>query len=571
MAQDDRPARSPRPPDDEGTAGAGSAEQLPEAQVSVRDRFSLVWLLPLIALAVGGWLAWKTWAEQGPTINIRFKTASGLEAGKTKVKFKDVQVGQVTSIDVAPDLEHVIVTADLKAGTEQYLTEKTRFWVARPRITASRVSGLETLLSGAYVAMDPVTEGKSARRFDGLPEPPVITTDEAGTHFQLRSPTLGSLNLGSPVYFRHIQVGQVVHHKLDDDGEAVTIEVFIGHPHDDLVYSNTRFWNVSGVDVTLGADGVEVNTESLLSVLVGGIAFNTLDTLETQGAQARPGQYFQLYQSREQAHARVYMDREQFLLVFDGSVRGLSIGAPVLLRGIQIGQVLDIQLRFDPQVLDFEIPVLIEVELERIGVTDEQRERLLRDDPELLSRLVEAGLRGQLKTGSLLTGQLYVELDFFTGAPTAQLGMRHGYRVLPTVPQPLEAATTQVTSILSKLEAFPLEQIGSDLTATLQAVREVAESDALTDSLEDLEQTLARISSVSGQLDEQVMPGLEQTLTAARRALANVERLIGPESTLNVELTRTMREVSAAARSIRVFADYLDRHPEALIRGKGAR
>jgi paraquat-inducible protein B len=546
-------------------------ETLPEARVVRRERFSLVWLLPLIALAVGGWLAWKTLAEQGPTITIAFKTASGLEAGKTKVKFKDVEVGQVTGIDLAKDLDNVIVTAQLKYGAERYLTEKTRFWVARPRVTASRVSGLETLLSGAYVAIDPVTKGRSARHFVGLPEPPVITTDEPGTHFKLRSQTLGSLNLGSPVYYRHIPVGQVVHHELDEDGEAVTIEIFITKPHDSLVYSDTRFWNTSGIDVRFGADGIQVNTESLLSVLVGGIAFDTLETLDSRGAKAKAGQFFQLYQSREQAHERVYLDRERYLLVFNGSVRGLSIGAPVLLRGIQIGKVLDIELRFDPDRLDFEIPVLIEVEPERIEVSDEQRRRLLREEPDLLKRLVEAGLRGQLKTGSLLTGQLYVELDFFKDAQPAQLAMREGRRVLPTVPAPLEAATGRISSILAKIDQFPIEQIGTDLTETLASLRALVDSDALKGSLTELEQALTRISSVAGQLDQGVVPELEQTLAAARLALANISGVIGPEAPLSVELTRTMRDVSAAARSIRVFADYLDRHPEALIRGKGAR
>ena len=557
------------PPRDE--AAAGGEEQLPEARVVRRERFSLVWLLPVIAVLVGGWLAWKTLAEQGPTITIAFKTASGLEAGKTKVKFKDVEMGQVTGIDFGPDLENVIVTAQLKHGTERYLTDKTRFWVARPRITASRVSGLETLLSGAYVAMDPVTKGKSARHFTGLTEPPVIATGEPGTQFKLRSPTLGSLNLGSPVYYRQIQVGQVVHHELDEDGEAVTIEVFVTRPYDKLVYSNTRFWNASGIDVHLGADGIQIDTESLVSVLLGGIAFDTLDTLETQGAPAAAGQYFPLYSSRERAHERVYLNRERYLLVFTGSVRGLSIGAPVLLRGIQIGKVLDIQLRFDPERLDFEIPVLVEVEPERISLSKEQRERLLEKDPNLLRRLVEQGLRGQLKTGSLLTGQLYVELDFFKDAAPAQLSMREGYRVLPTVPAPLEAVQGRISSILTKIDSFPLEKIGSDLTETLSSIRALVDSKALKGSLAELEQTLEHINAVAGQLDADVVPELDKTLSAARQALTDVSGMIGPDAPINVEMVRTMRDVSAAARSIRNFLDYLDRHPEALLRGKGAR
>jgi paraquat-inducible protein B len=541
---------------------------LPQAEVIKRDRLSLVWLLPVLALIVGGWLAYKTWAEQGPTVTISFKTASGLQAGKTKVKFKDVEIGQVTSINVAEDLEQVLVEAQLASGSERYLTDKTRFWVARPRVTASRVSGLETLLSGAYIAIDPVTTGRPARRFKGLAEPPVITTDEPGTRFRLRSPTLGSLNLGSPVYYRHIQVGQVVNYVLDADGDSVTIDIFVTQPHDRLVFTNTRFWNASGIDVDLSANGVNVDTESLLSVLIGGVAFDTLDTLESKGTPASADQFFPLYKSRSAAHERIYMDKERYLMLFTGSVRGLNLGAPVVLHGIQIGKVLDVQLRFDPKKLKFSIPVLIEVEPERINV-DEGVKRVLADDSGILNELVAAGMRGQLKTGNLLTGQLYVDLDFHRDAPAAVVGEQDGYRVLPTVPAPIEEMTTKVKSILSKVDAFPIERIGAELSGTLVAVRSVVDSPELKTAIVDLEHTLAELRSLTTQLDDSVAPQLDATLNEARRALQNVNGLIAADAPLNVEAVRTMRELSAAARSVRTFADYLDRHPEALIRGKG--
>ncbi|WP_462320115.1 PqiB family protein, partial [Halochromatium sp.] len=555
----------------EATAGtnAGETSALPEARVVKADRFSLVWLLPILALAVGGWLAYKTWSEQGPTITISFPTASGLQAGKTKVKFKDVDIGQVTSIRVTKDLDGVKVTAELTAGSERYLTEQTRFWVARPRITASRVSGLETLLSGAYIAVDPIVDGKSTRSFKGLPEPPVITTDEPGTRFRLRSSTLGSLNLGSPVYYRHIQVGQVVNYELDDDGEAVTIDIFITKPHDRLVFVNTRFWNASGIDLSLTADGVNLDTESLISVLLGGVAFDTPDTLETKGAPATADQFFPLYASRADAHERIYLNKQRYLMVFKGSVRGLSIGAPVLLQGIQVGQVLDIQLRFDPDALDFSIPVLIEIEPERINVAGGV-DQALANDPDILNELIAAGMRGQLKTGSLLTGQLYVDLDFHKDAPTAALRQQDGYRVLPTVPAPIEEVTTKVKNILTQVEAFPLAQIGTELTSILNSTKALVESNATRQALKELEQTIADLSSIADQLDSSIAPELTAILSQSRKLVANINGLIGPEAPLNIETLRTMRDIGAAARSIRTFADYLDRHPEALIRGKGA-
>jgi paraquat-inducible protein B len=545
-----------------------SEHDRPEARVVKADRISLVWLLPILALAVGGWLAYKTWSEQGPTITISFKSAAGLQAGKTKVKFKDVEIGQVSAIRVTDGLDGVEVEAQLTSGSAHYLTDKTRFWVARPRVTASQVSGLETLLSGAYIAIDPVTEGQSTRHFEGLVDPPVITTDEPGTRFRLRSPTLGSLNLGSPVYFRHIQVGQVVNYELDNDGGAVTIDVFVTKPHDRLVFVNTRFWNASGIDVSLSADGVTVDTESLLSLVLGGIAFDTPRMIETKGAPATADQFFPLYSNRRAAHERIYLNKQRYLMLFSGSVRGLSVGAPVLLHGIQVGEVLDIQLRFDPNRLSFSIPVLIEIEPERITV-DEGVERALVNNSDLLKQLVASGMRGQLQTGNLLTGQLHVDLDFHPDAPSATLGKQGGYTVLPTVPAPIEAVATKVKNILAKIEAFPLEHIGDDLTAILARTRGLVEAEQPQQALTDLEQTIADLRSLAGQLDATMAPELTRLLRQADQTVANVNGLIGPEGPLSGETLRTMRDFGAAARSIRTFADYLDRHPEALIRGKG--
>ncbi len=532
---------NPAPPEPDAEHLPQPAD-LPEAQVVNRDRISLVWLLPVLAVLVGGWLAYKTLSERGPIITVEFKTAAGLTAGKTKVKFKDVDIGDVTAIDVSDDLSKVIVTAELTHGSEKFLTEQTRFWVARPRVTASRVSGLETLLSGAFIAIDPVGAGKEQRHFVGLPEPPVITTDEPGTSFRLRSPTLGSLNLGSPVYYRHIRVGQVIDFELDKDGRAVTIEVFVTQPHDKLVLTNTRFWNASGIDMKLSADGISLDTESLLSVLLGGVAFDNPDTIESLGEAANPDQYFPLYPNRSEAHERVYLDKERYLLIFGGSVRGLNIGAPVVLRGITVGQVLDIQLKFDAEKLDFYIPVLIEIEPERIGFPDGGRQRVLAEDPDILNKLVAAGMRAQLKTGSLLTGQLYVELDFHKDAPPAHLTQRGDYRVVPTLPTPLEAITTKVNRILAKVDEFPIDTIGDELSATLAGAREIVDSVALKNSLTELEQTLRQLRSLSAKLDDEIAPELSSSLHEAQQALKNVNGLIAPDAPLNAETVRTMRD-----------------------------
>ena len=538
----------------------------PRAIVKGRSGVSLVWLIPLVAVLIGGWLAAKTFSERGPVIKIEFGTASGLQAGKTKVKFKDVDIGQVTAIDVGADLKSVIVTAELKHGSEDFLTEGTRFWVERPRVTASGVSGLETLLSGSFIAIDPVQTGKDMRTFKGLEEPPLFTTSDPGTRFRLRSPTLGSLSIGAPVYYRQIQVGQVAGISLDEDGEAVSIDLFIFRPHDRLVSTSTRFWNASGVDISMSASGVKVDTQSLVAVLIGGVGFDTPDTIDAIGENPGPDHHFPLYSNREEAYEKIYLHKERYLLFFQGSVRGLSIGAPVMLRGIAVGQVLDIQLQLGMDDLQFHIPVLIEVEPERVAV---RGDRSVFGETGMIKQLVDKGLRAQLKTGSLITGQLYVELDLYPNALPVPFEKHGDYDVLPTVPGSLEAMTNQVSGILDRLEAFPFDRIARDLTDTLAGASELVNSAELKQSIAELDKTLVEVRGLAEQINTGVAPELEETLRETSATISGVRRMIEQGSPLSVELLRTLSEVSSAARSLRVLTDYLERHPEALLRGKG--
>jgi paraquat-inducible protein B len=330
----------------------------PEAVVKVKKQFSIVWVVPLVALLIGGWLAFKAISEKGPTITITFMTAEGLEAGKTKLKYKNVEVGQVESITLAKGGTHVIVTAEMVHGAEPHLTENIRFWVERARIGAGGAAGLGTLFAGAYIGIDlGEPGGKPTLSFKGLEIPPVVTTGLPGSHFKLKAKKLGSLNVGSPIYYRQFKVGQVVAYEMVEDGVAVDFQIFVNAPYHEFVRQNSRFWNASGVDVNVDASGISVNTESFMSIMIGGVAFDTPANLEP-GAAAEKGATFQLYESREKIFEKAYVKKRLWLLYFDGSVRGLAVGAPVELQGIQIGEVTDITLEFDREKLAFRIPVL---------------------------------------------------------------------------------------------------------------------------------------------------------------------------------------------------------------------
>jgi paraquat-inducible protein B len=522
----------------------------PEAVVKVRKQFSIVWVVPLVALLIGGWLAFKAISEKGPTITITFKTAEGLEAGKTKIKYKNVEVGLVESIALANGGSHIIVTAEMVKGAKDHLTENTRFWVERARIGAGGASGLGTLFAGAYIGIDlGEPGGKQTFSFKGLEIPPVVTTGLLGSHFKLKAQKLGSLNVGSPIYYRQFKVGQVVAYEMVEDGAAVDFQIFIHAPYHEYVRENTRFWNASGVDVSVDASGIRINTESFVSIMIGGVAFDTPANLEP-GAAAEKGATFQLYQSREQIFEKAYVQKRQWLMYFDGSVRGLSVGAPVELQGIKIGEVTDITLEFDWEKLAFRIPVLVETEPERIKFIGKEKVGKKRG----LDILVEKGLRAQIKTGSLLTGQLLVSWDLHPDAPPAKINWDGRYPELPTIPTSMEEITSGVTRIVEKLDTIPLEQIGKDLQKTMA----------------NLSKTTAELQKLVQKLDANVAPAATATLKQAQTTLIKVDRLLNADSPTGYELKRALGELAEAARNISILMDYLERHPDSVIFGKEA-
>jgi paraquat-inducible protein B len=545
-------------------SNAPDLESLPQAVVQRKKQISIVWLVPVVAILIGGWLAYKGLTEKGPEVTIGFESAEGLEAGKTKLKYKDVEMGQVQTIRFNADLTRVLVTAELVKEAEPYLTENTRFWVVRPRVTASGVSGLGTLFSGAYIGMDPGKKGKPARHFEGLEIPPLVTTATPGREFVLKAGALGSLDIGSPVYYRQIQVGRVIAYELDKEGQSLNIKVFINAPHDSLVFKNTRFWNASGFDLKLDAGGLKINTESLVSIMMGGIAFETPTSLEA-GGPVEEGYVFRLYANRESIFERTYTEKKYYILHFDESIRGLTIGAPVEFRGMKIGQVIDINMEFNRETNSPFITVLIETEPQRWELVG----KATSNSQQEIEKLVARGLRAQLKTGSLLTGQLFVDVDFHPAAPKAQIKYGQKYPEMPTIPAPLQVITARVNALLSKLESVPIEQIGKDLGDTLQNVKRLSESRQLLEAVQSLNETLQHTRQLMQNLDTNVAPAISSTLDQVQKTLASAEGTLGKDAPLQHEMRRALKELAEAARGIRILTDYLERNPDALIYGKG--
>jgi paraquat-inducible protein B len=538
-------------------------DAVPEAEVKTSRGISIVWLVPLVAAVIGIWLAYTTLQERGPTITITFDNAEGLEAGKTKVKYKDVEVGTVENVRLSDDLKHILVTAEMVKEAESYMTEGTRFWVVSPRLGAGGVSGLGTLLSGVYIGVDP-KPGAAAKEFIGLAEPPLITSDTPGRHYMLRATTRGSISRGSSVYFRGIEVGQVVDYMLADDNQSLDIQVFVRAPHDQLVQDNSRFWNASGIRVSMSANGVQVATESVQALLTGGIAFDT-PMSATPGKPSPENTVFALYDSYESVTQAGFTTKVPYVVQFDESVRGLSPGAPVEFRGMRVGTVSDVGLQLDVATESVRIPVTIEIEPQRITFTGSAKDNPYDDTPYvLMEKLVERGLRAQLQPGNLLTGQMLVDLGFHPNAAPAKLDRSGEYPEIPSVPSEMDALTASASGILTKLAALPLTELVQDLRSTVQNVDALVSSPRTAETLEALKVTATELQTVVQTIDQQLGPLLAQ----AQGTLASADAMVGSNSQTRYDLDSMLKELAGAARSIRVLTDYLERHPEALIRGK---
>lgn len=538
---------------------------VPEA-VHRRRRIPLVWLVPLVALLAAGWLGWRTLSERGPKIWITLSSAEGIEAGKTKIKHHEIELGTVESLKPADDLKHVTIEARMNVYATSHLTKGSRFWVMRPRLSAEGISGLSTLISGSYIEMDP-GQGEPERSFTALDEPPVVSADVPGSRFVLKSDRLGSIIQGAPITFRGIKVGQILGYELSDKDGSATVQIFVKAPHDTLVHEGTRFWNASGLSVELGSAGVRLQTESLESIVTGGIAFDVPPGGE-MGAVAKAGAEFALYPNIDKAKDALFTRRIPFLLHFDGSVDGLAVGAPVRLRGIPVGEVTDLHLDYDAKTGKQTVPVTIEVEPQRVHMLgDEQKDEDFREHSyDAFRQFVAHGLRARLASGSVITGQKLVALDFLPDAPRADLIEGGIYPEIPT------AGASDIDSLMQAAKGV-LVSVKSAVDGLDQTIR----SPEMKRSLASFDRSMANFEAITKDAQPQVGPMLadlrdashaaDQALTQAAAALTSTANALSSDPA-GGDLAGTLTELREAARSLHELTDYLETHPEALIKGK---
>jgi len=532
-----------------------SQGRVPAASVIGRRLPSVIWLVPALAAAVGLWLVVHAWLQQGTEIKIRFTSAGGVEAGKTKIRYKEVDIGMVQAIAISDDRKGVLISAQLSKQASDLLEADSKFFIVRPRIAGGTVSGLSTLFSGPYIAIEPGAAHEMSESFVGLETPPVVTNDVPGHEFVLHGEDKGSLDFGSPIYYRRVEVGHVTRLALEPNGQGVEVGIFVNAPYDRFVTANSRFWHASGVDLSLDANGLNVSTQSLVSIVEGGIAFQDLSDVSPALNPAPAGSSFTLYSSRAQALQPPDSHRERYVMYFPESLRGLQIGAPVDFRGIVIGEVKSLGVEYEQGGSLLRFPVAIDVYPDRLrshSANARFPEVSEAQSRSILSQLIVHGLRGQLRSGNLLTGQLYIAMDFFPDAPKASVDWAKAPPVVPTRPSGLTEIHDALGRIARKIDRLPLEQLSAQLS----------------EALASLDQTLKETRKLVNHVDADVAPQATRTLTAAEHTLKAAESVLAEDAPLQQDLQRALRAAAESARSLATLADYLERHPESLIRGK---
>lgn len=541
--------RSGEPPPDTPPAAP------PRARVRAQP-FTWIWLVPIGAAAIVAWLAWRSLADRGPEITISFRNVEGLQPGQTKIQHRNVDLGTVESLELTPDMLRVIVHARMTRTAVAHLTDNTRFAIIAPHVGVGGISGLSTIVSGSYIEMYPGGPGAAPRReFVGLDEPPVLTPDTKGRSFKLLAADLGSLTRGSPISYRGVSIGEVEDYVLRPGNQGVIVTAFVRSPHESLVHPETRFWNAGGVDLTVGTQGLRIRANSWEQLLSGGIAFDTPDEALPR-APSPEGAVFGLYDNRRAAERAPLGPTLVYVADFEGNQRGLDTGTAVELQGVEVGEVTQAHLTYDAHKHTLVTRTTFYIDPERVRILDmpgeagaDKRETVRR----WIEKLVGDGMRAQVSSASFLTGLKLVGLEMVTNAPRARLVEEGDHFKMPST------ASGDLSAVLK------------DLQNVLHNVDRATSGPELGHALQSLDETLTRLDKMTHDMEPDIkllVKSLRDTADSAQSTLNTVQGLMGNTAPTGTDLPRLMRELTEAARSVRGLADYLDRHPEALLRGR---
>ena len=542
------------------------------ARVRRSRMVAIVWLVPIVAFLVVLWVGFQTFANHGPEVTITFTSADGLEAGHTKIRHKDVDIGTVKRVVLTKDMSHVEVTVELERQVEDHVTSNTRFWIVRPRVSAAGISGLNTLVSGAFIEMDPGAQGAPTDHFAGLEEPPVVDDEDVpGTRFTLHADDLGSLGQSSPIYFRGINVGEVLGYELGKGAKKTDIFIYIHAPYDKLVRPKSHFWNVSGVSISAGAGGIRASTRSLEALLAGGLGFDTSDAAMWDAASPKDAE-FHLYNNEDEADQQPTGPTVSYVANFPGGVHGLTEGSSVEVQGMRVGQVTDVHLEYDAKADTLRAPVTFEIDPTQLPIGKDQPKPSIVDVNKAMDHLVQKGLRARMGSANLLTGSRLIELDIVADAPAATVDYSGAVPQVPTVASgDLDALSASANQFMDKLAKLPIAEIGAGLHNILAHVDQATAGPELSRAVKSLDRSLTNLDQLTQKTNQQIGPILEslhRTADSADQTLEAAQHLLGSGGDRSRDLPALIHELTDSMRSIRALADYLDQHPEALLRGR---
>ncbi|MCL5427400.1 MAG: intermembrane transport protein PqiB [Gammaproteobacteria bacterium] len=528
---------------------------LNKAKTSRQTRLSPIWVVPIVAIAIGLWLVYDNYSSRGTLVTLTMESAEGIEAGSTLIRSRNVEIGRVQTVRLSDDLSHAVMTARIQPGVEDMLREDSRFWVVKPRIGREGISGLGTVLSGAYIQLEPGTDEAPRREFPVSDIPPVAPSGQAGLRLSLTSQLGNSLRVGDPVSYQGYTVGRIEENRFDAASRTMQHQVFIEEPYTQLVTDSTRFWTTSGVDFRLGADGVRVNVESLEALLGGGVTFGVPEDLP-MGQPVEANTRFTLYADEDEAREGTFNRYLEYVLLVDETVRGLSRGAPVEFRGVRMGTVAAVPWKFTAPQPDsrarFAIPVLIRIEPQRLGIENSDID--LGEWEARFNRMFGLGLRASLKSGSLLTGALFVDLNFQRDLAEEYVPEQFSdLNVFPTVAGGFAQIQAQVTDLLEKLNALEVEPLLAGLDRNLQA------SESMLNEVREVSVSLNQLLS---DPETQAVGG---NLNATLDELRNTMQGLSPSSPAYQELTGAIERLDRLMRDLQPLTRTLNENPRALL------
>jgi paraquat-inducible protein B len=543
-------------------------ESAPEARVKVARWSPWIWVIPVLAIFFVGYLIVR-YGFGGGDVTVRFVEARGLDR-YSPVRFRGAKVGTVQKITVDDDLNEVVVRITMDASMNHALKKGTKFWIVEPGLEGGGIGGI---LSGTFVAVAP-GEGEETREFVGQEWAPIMSPPTEGKTVILEAQGAGSVSMGSPVQFQGMRVGHVLGSEYDEQRRITSIHVFIVKRFANNVRQSTRWWRGSGFGLSLSGGGVSMKGASLSSLLSSPIAFYTPEVMA--GPPVASGTRYQLHDSEGAAVASADGPHLNYLTYFPGSIGGLTPGTPVQMKGVQVGRVREVRLRYLPATASLETPVMIEIDPRKMefAVTDSTSRADLRNRMnDALSRMVRKGMRATLATSLVLPGASAVSLEFVAPAGTGQMILGSDPPIIPatTKNSGIDAALASVGDIADTIKALPLREIASNVQSASERINALVSDPRLNQSLERLNSSMADIQKIASTTRENVGPlveSLRNAATSAEAAARSAEGLIGSSQRQNYDLAELVKELTRAAEAVRALATYLSEHPDSLLKGR---